>query len=64
MAGVRGLIRDNQGNWIKRYIRHLGSASDMVDELWGIRDRLTMALQVRIQQMEIETNSIVVLDLN
>ena len=43
LAGVGGLIRNENGQWIARYARSLGIKSGRIAELWAVKYGLTLA---------------------
>lgn len=51
--GGGGIIRDNQGNWVKGYSRAIGFTTSITTELWALRDGMNLAIQMGIQQLEI-----------
>lgn len=47
-AGGGGVIRDSFRKWVKGFSRSIGVATSVMAECWAIRDRLTLANQLRI----------------
>lgn len=47
-AGGGGLIKDHEVNWIKGFVRSLGSTNSFAVELWALRDDLIPAEELRI----------------
>lgn len=39
-ASAGGLIRDASGNWVTRFMVHIGVTSSLEAELWGVRQGL------------------------
>ena len=62
-AGGGGIIRDSQGNWIKGYSRSIGFTTSNIAELWALRDGLNLAIQLGLQQIEVELDAKVIVDL-
>nr|XP_023916422.1 uncharacterized protein LOC112028020 [Quercus suber] len=64
-AGCGGLIRNHQGEWIRGFARGLGNTSSFVAELWALRDGLTMAKELGVNNLLVEMDALsVVLLLN
>ena len=40
LAGGGGLVRDENGNWVKGFARRIGNTSSYFAELWALRDGL------------------------
>ncbi|KAK9999219.1 hypothetical protein SO802_018822 [Lithocarpus litseifolius] len=59
-AGGGGLIRDENGSWIKGFIRNIGFSSSMEAELWALRDGLSLCLSLNIYAVEVEIDAKVV----
>ena len=38
VVGCGGLIRDDQGNWLGRFSRHIGHTNSFIAEVWALRD--------------------------
>ena len=62
MAGAGGLIRDHRGSWIGGFSRDIGFAHSLAAELWGLRDGLTLAKNLKIKKLHIELDAKVVTD--
>ena len=58
-----GLIRDSAGFWVKGFSRSLGTGTSMLAECWALRDGLFLAIQLGIQNLEVELDAKVVVDL-
>ena len=58
-AGGGGL-RDNAGFWVKGFSRSLGTGTSMLAECWALRDGLFLAIQLGIQNLEVESDAKVV----
>ena len=56
-ASAGGLIRDSLGSWIGGFTRKIGITHSMVAELWGLRDGLTLAKQLNIKKLYVETDA-------
>ena len=39
-AGCGGLIRDDQGNWLGGFSRHIGHTNNFIAEVWALQDGL------------------------
>ena len=40
--GCGGLIRDDQGNWLGGFLRHIGHTNSFIAEVWALRDGLQL----------------------
>lgn len=61
-VGAGGLIRDLCGNWIKGFSRSIGLTSNIIAKFWALRDGLQLAIQLEIQNIEVELDAKVVVD--
>ncbi|GKV43678.1 hypothetical protein SLEP1_g50939 [Rubroshorea leprosula] len=52
--GCGGLIRDSQGQWVVGFMRNIGHTTSLAAELWVIRDGLSMANYLQIQNSIVE----------
>lgn len=50
-AGVGGLIRDSNGNWVEGFSKSIGTSSVLMAELWAMRDGIRMAKSLNIQSL-------------
>ena len=48
------MIRDNNGEWVTRFVRKLGSMSSVLAKLWALKDGLLLARQLDILNVNIE----------
>ena len=62
-VGGGDLIRDSQGKWVKGYMRKIGMATSVEAEFWALRDGLTLASQMGINNIVVELDAKVVIDL-
>ena len=62
-AGGGGVIRDSLGTWIQGFSRSIGFATSVQTELRALLDGLLMAIELDIQYLEIEMDSLVAIDL-
>ena len=53
-VGGGGVLRSSSGDWIGGFVRRTGSTSSTVAELWALKDGLTMAKQMGIENICIE----------
>ena len=56
-VGGGGVFRSSSGDWIGGFVRRMGSTSSTVAELWALKDELTMAKQMRIENICIEMDA-------
>ena len=56
-VGGGGVLRSSSGDWIGGFMSKMGSTSSTVAELWALKDGLTMAKQMRIENICIEMDA-------
>lgn len=61
-AGCRGVIRDEHGDWVAGFARHIGTTNNFVAELWGLRDGLMLCCSLNIPCVNVEMDAKVVVD--
>ena len=47
-AGCGGVVRDEHGNWVAGFTRHIGATNSFAAELWGLRDGLLLCSKLNI----------------
>ena len=47
-AGCGGVVRDEHGNWVAGFTRHIGITDIFAAELWGLRDGLLLCRSLNI----------------
>ena len=62
-AGGGGIIRDCHGDWVKGYSRSIGYSTSVLAEWWALRDGLILAIQLGINQLEVELDAKVIVEL-
>ena len=62
-VGGGGVLRDSAGEWVKGFVRNIGSTTSIIAEFWALRGGLQMAILLAVQNLEVELNTKVVLDL-
>ena len=55
-------IRDSAGNWIRGFARYIGYTTSII-EFWALRDGLQLAIQLGVQNLEVELDAKVIVDL-
>lgn len=58
-----GIIRDSAGSWIKGFSRSIGFTTSITAKLWALRDGLLLAVQLGVQNLEVELDAKVIVDL-
>ena len=53
-TGGGGLVRDENGDWVKGFARRIGNTSSYLVELWALQDGLQLCLQIHAQFVVIE----------
>nr|POE84540.1 putative ribonuclease h protein [Quercus suber] len=48
-ASGRGLLRDSCGSWVKGFSRKIGTSSYLLAELWALKDGLSMARNMYVE---------------
>ena len=56
-VGGGGVLRSCSGDWIGGFARKMGSTSSTMAELWALKDRLTMAKHMGIENICIEMDA-------
>lgn len=51
---MAGVIRDDYGQWINGFQRHLGFAHSLLAGCWALRDGLQLAREIGIQSLLVE----------
>ncbi|KAL7257393.1 hypothetical protein ACSBR1_003654 [Camellia fascicularis] len=59
-ASARGIIRDSTGTWVSGFSRNIGYTTSVAAKLWGLRDRLQLARDLNLPNIEVETNATIV----
>ena len=47
-VGGGGIIRNNEGKWIKGYARAIGNTTSVAAELWALRDGIQLYLELNL----------------
>ena len=58
-----GVIKDNSRNWIRDFARYIGYTTSTIVEFWALRDGLQLAIQLGLQNLEVELDAKVIVDL-
>ncbi|GLT46453.1 hypothetical protein SLA2020_202010 [Shorea laevis] len=61
-AGPGGVIRNHEGTWVTGFLQNLGYGTNNDAELWGIQSDLELAANLEIKSLEVETDSIFVVN--
>ena len=62
-AGGGGIIRDCHSDWVKGYSRSIGYTTSVLAKWWALRDGLILAIQLGINQLDVELDAKVIMDL-
>ena len=62
IAGCGGLIRDSNGQWLKGYVRKIGTCDALYAEMWGMYEGLRMARRQGFSQL-VESDSKLLVDM-
>ena len=57
------MLRDSNGNWIRGFSHNLGITNSLAAELWGLKDGLLLACELKICKLIIEIDAKSVVDL-
>lgn len=63
LAGGGGLIRNDKGEWVKRFARAIGSTTSVAAELWALQNGIRLCISLKLPAVEIELDSKLVVDL-
>ena len=61
-TGCGGVVRDEHGNWVVRFTRHVGATNTFAAELWGLRDGLLLCSSLNISCLIVEIDAKVIVD--
>ena len=61
-AGCGGVVREEHGNWVAGFTRHVGTSNSFAAELWGLRDGLMLCCGLNIPYLIVEIDAKVVVD--
>ena len=61
-AGCGGVVRDDYGNWLAGFTRHIGATDSFAAELWGLRDGLSLCHSLNITCLVVELDAQTVVD--
>nr|POE52598.1 hypothetical protein CFP56_53051 [Quercus suber] len=61
--GVRGLIRNDKGEWIKGYARAIGLTTSVAAELWASGDGIKLCISLKIPAVITDLDAQLVVDL-
>lgn len=61
IAAAGGLLRNAQGQWVAGFSMNIGHSSIHESKLWGLRQGLFLALQLGIDQLVVESDSLEVI---
>ena len=56
-AGGGGVLRADNGAWIKAYSRNTGHTTSLLAELWAIRDGLSMCIDLGINALIVKSDA-------
>ena len=62
-AGGGGIIRDCHSDWVKGYSRSIGYTTSVLAKWWALRDGLILAIQLGINQLDVELDAKVIMEL-
>ena len=60
--GCGGVVRDEHGNWVAGFTRHVGATNSFAAELWGLRDGLLLCSSLNIPCLIVEMDAKVIVD--
>ena len=62
VAGYRGVIRDDCGNWLLGFTRRIGITNNFSVKLWGLREGLIMCCNHNIASLIVELDAKAVIE--
>ena len=63
LARGGGLIRNQEGEWVKGYVRVIGCATSVAAELWALRDGIRLCISLKLLVVVFELDAKLVVDL-
>lgn len=63
LIGAGGIIRNSDGVWVKGFMHNIGSGDTLSAEAWGLFTGLKLAHDLHIKQLEVESDSALVINL-
>ena len=63
LARGGGLIRKQEGEWVKGYARAIGCATSVAAELWALRDGIRLCISLKLPAVVFELDTKLVVDL-
>ncbi|GLT72258.1 hypothetical protein SLA2020_442090 [Shorea laevis] len=55
-ASCGGILRDSQGRWVVGFLRNIGYTTALAAELWAIKDGLSIAKSLQLENVILETD--------
>ena len=62
-AGGGGVIRDSVGRWVKGFSRSIWLATSVMAKCWALRDGLSLATQLGIQNIVVKLDAKTIVDI-
>ena len=62
LVGCRGLIKDENGAWLAGFSRNIGSTTNYVAKLWGIKDGLALYCNLNIHSIIVKLDAKSIVD--
>lgn len=62
LARCGGIVRDEHGDWLAGFSRHIGITTSFVAELWGLRDGLMLCSNLNISFLVVELDAKAIVD--
>jgi hypothetical protein len=59
-AGCGGIIRNNRGDWLGGFAKHIGTCSAFTTKLWGVLEGLRYAWSMSFRLVELDVDSMAV----
>lgn len=63
IGSVGGIIRDYKGNWVAGFAMNIGDCDIVAAELWAILQGLTLAWNLGIRSVIVETDSVMTVNM-
>nr|POE70822.1 putative ribonuclease h protein [Quercus suber] len=63
LARGGGLIRNQEGEWVKGYARAIGCATSVAAKLWALRDRIRLCISLKLPVSVFELDAKLAVDL-
>ena len=57
------MIRNEEHHWIQGFSRNIGTTTNLLAEIWALRDGLNLCISMNLEAVEIEVDAKAIVDL-